>query len=60
MLVDAVERRFGVVEAMPQEFTLELLTDNGNAYITHETRGIARSLGLMECFWSSRQTPSST
>lgn len=46
MLVEAVERRFGAVETMPGECTLEFLTDNGNAYITHETRGIARSLGL--------------
>ncbi len=43
MLVEAVERRFRTVEAVPLERELEFLTDNGSA---HETRGIARSLGL--------------
>jgi putative transposase len=46
MLVEAVERRFGAVEAMPEQCTLEFLTDNGSAYIAQETRGIAKSLGL--------------
>ena len=46
MLVEAVERRFGMVEAVPLERELEFLTDNGSAYIAHETRGIAKSLGL--------------
>ena len=46
MLVEAVERRFGTVEAVPLEHELEFLTDNGSAYIAHETRSIARSLGL--------------
>lgn len=46
MLVESVERRFGAVEAMPQECELEFLTNNGSAYIAHETRGIAKSLGL--------------
>jgi transposase InsO family protein len=46
MLVEAVERRFGAVDAMPEAHELEFLTDNGSAYIAHETRGIARSLGL--------------
>ena len=46
MLVEAVERRFGAVEAIPHTCKLEFLTDNGSAYIAHETRGISRSLGL--------------
>ena len=46
LLVEAVERRFGTVEAVPLEPELEFLTDNGSAYIAHETRSIARSLGL--------------
>ncbi len=46
MLVEAVELRFGTVETMPQGFDLEFLTDNGSAYIAHETRRIAKSLGL--------------
>jgi putative transposase len=46
MLIEAVEKRFGAVEALPDGHTLEFLTDNGGAYIAHETRRIARSLGL--------------
>ncbi len=46
MLIEAVERRFGCVEAVPQGHELEFLTDNGSAYIAGSTRAIARSLGL--------------
>jgi putative transposase len=46
MLIEAVEKRFGCVEAVPDKPELEFLTDNGGAYIAHETRRIACSLGL--------------
>ncbi|KQW52426.1 hypothetical protein ASC81_06850 [Pelomonas sp. Root405] len=46
MLIEAVEKRFGAVEALPQGRQLEFLTDNGGAYIAGDTRAIARSLGL--------------
>jgi putative transposase len=46
MLIEAVEKRFGAVEALPAGYLLQFLTDNGSAYIAHETRRIARSLGL--------------
>ena len=46
MLLEAVGRRFGSVEAVPADHVLEFLTDNGAAYIAAETRRIARSLGL--------------
>lgn len=46
MLIEAVEKRFGAVEALPQQHTLEFLTDNGGAYIAEDTRRIARLLGL--------------
>jgi putative transposase len=46
MLIEAVEKRFGAVEALPAGYSLQFLTDNGSAYIAHETRRIARSLGL--------------
>ena len=46
MLIEAVEKRFGSVEAIPATHTLEFLTDNGSAYIAHATRNVARSLGL--------------
>ena len=46
MLIEAVEKRFGAVEAVPAGRVLQFLSDNGSAYIAHETRHIARSLGL--------------
>ena len=46
MLIEAVEKRFGAVKSIPADRQLEFLTDNGGAYIAHETRAIARSLGL--------------
>ena len=46
MLIEAVEKRFGAVEAIPEDHQLEFLTDNGGAYISQDTRRIARSLGL--------------
>ena len=46
MLIEAVEKRFGAVEAIPATHTLEFLSDNGSAYIAHSTRNLARALGL--------------
>jgi transposase InsO family protein len=46
MLIEAVEKRFGAVEAVPEGHLLEFLSDNGGAYIAADTRRIARSLGL--------------
>lgn len=46
MLIEAVERRFGHVEAIPPDHTLEFLSDNGGAYIAADTRNVARGLGL--------------
>nr|BCT98753.1 IS2 transposase TnpB [uncultured bacterium] len=46
MLIEAVERRFGAVEAVPVGHELEFLSDNGAAYIAADTRALARSLGL--------------
>lgn len=48
MLIEAVEKRFGAVEAMPTGHLLQFLSDNGSAYIAHETRRIARTLGLTQ------------
>ena len=47
MLIEAVEKRFGSVDSVPAGHVLEFLSDNGGAYIAHDTRRIARSLGLM-------------
>jgi transposase InsO family protein len=44
MLIEAVEKRFGDVDAGPA--SLEFLSDNGGAYRAHETHAIARQLGL--------------
>lgn len=44
MLIEAVEARFGSVEACPA--SLQFLADNGGAYRAHETHAIARQLGL--------------
>ena len=38
--------RFGAVEAVPAGHRLAFLSDNGGAYIAHDMRRIARSLGL--------------
>jgi len=46
MLIEAVERRFGTVEAIPADHELEFLSDNGGAYIAADTRSVARQLGL--------------
>ncbi len=46
MLIEAVEKRFGAVEAVSPEHALEFLTDSGGACIADDTRRIARSLGL--------------
>lgn len=46
MLIEAVEKRFGAVEAVPQDQVLEFLSDNGGAYIAADTKRIAKELGL--------------
>jgi transposase InsO family protein len=46
MLIEAVEKRFGDVDAVPGGHELQFLSDNGGAYIAGDTRAIARSLGL--------------
>ena len=46
MLIEAVEKRFGSVEAIGPNHSLEFLTDNGGAYIAADTKQIARDLGL--------------
>ena len=45
MLIEAVAKRFGAVEALPEGRTLEFLTDNGGAYTAHDTRRVARDPG---------------
>lgn len=45
MLIEAVEARFGSVDAKPTH--LQFLSDNGGAYRADETHAIARKLGLI-------------
>jgi putative transposase len=45
MLIEAVEKRFGAVEAIPTGHLLQFLSDNGSAYIAHDTRRIPRPPG---------------
>lgn len=40
------EKRFGAVDAIPPQRTLEFLSDNRGPYIAEDTRRIATSLGL--------------
>jgi len=48
MLIEAVEKRFGAVEAIPAGHLVQFLSDNGSAYIAHETRRIAAA-ALASC-----------
>lgn len=44
LIITAVESRFGHVNRLPD--TIEWLSDNGSGYIAHETRAMARDIGL--------------
>ena len=46
MLIEAVERRFGSVDAVQADHALEFLRDNDGTYIAAETRTLTRVLGL--------------
>lgn len=47
VLVQSMERRFGMVSHLPQR--IEWLTDNGSCYIAQSTRTFAKSLGFHVC-----------
>jgi putative transposase len=44
LIITAVESRFGRVNRLPE--TIEWLSDNGSGYIAHQTRAMARDIGL--------------
>jgi putative transposase len=44
LMITVVEYRFGPVNRLPE--TIEWLSDNGSGYIAHETRSLAREIGL--------------
>ena len=43
-MITAVEYRFGPVNRLPQ--TIEWLCNNGSGYIAHDTKSLAREIGL--------------
>jgi putative transposase len=45
MMVEAVERRFGLVNRLP--IPIEWLSDNGSCYVARETRRFASNLGML-------------
>jgi len=47
LMVESVERRFGLVDKLPQP--IEWLSDNGSPYIAGDTRALARYIGLVPC-----------
>lgn len=44
LMITAVEYRFGPVNRLPE--TIEWLSDNGSSYIAHDTKSLAREMGL--------------
>jgi putative transposase len=46
ILIEAVDKRFGSLQALPADHRLAFLSDNGSAYIAADTRALARSLCL--------------
>lgn len=47
LMVESVERRFGLVDELPEP--IEWLSDNGSPYIAAETRALSRLIGLLPC-----------
>jgi putative transposase len=47
LMIESVERRFGLIEKLPQP--IEWLSDNGSPYIAGDTRALARYIGLVPC-----------
>ena len=47
LMVLSVERRFGQINELAEP--IEWLADNGSCYTAHETRRIARDIGLVPC-----------
>jgi putative transposase len=45
LMIESVERRFGLVNRLP--LPIEWLSDNGSPYTAHETRRLAREIGLV-------------
>ena len=57
LIITAVQSRFGQVNRLPK--TIEWLSDNGSCFIAHETKAMARDIGL-EPRATPVQSPQST
>ena len=47
LMAEAIEARFGAVDRLPMR--IQWLSDNGPAYVAHETQRFARMMGLVVC-----------
>ena len=47
LMAEAMEARFGAVDRLP--FRIQWLSDNGPAYVAHETQQFTRTIGLEVC-----------
>ena len=47
LMAESIEARFGAVDRLPMR--IQWLSDNGPAYVAHETQKFARMMGLLVC-----------
>ena len=47
LMAEAIEARFGLVDRVPEK--IQWLSDNGPAYVAHDTRNFARMMGMEVC-----------
>ena len=47
LMAEAIEARFGLVDRVPEK--IQWLSDNGPAYIAHDTQNFARMMGMEVC-----------
>lgn len=44
LIAEAIEARFGLMDRVPEK--IQWLSDNGPAYVAHETQNFARMMGM--------------
>jgi len=47
LIAEAIEARFGLVDRVPEK--IQWLSDNGPAYVAHDTQNFARMMGMEVC-----------
>jgi putative transposase len=47
LMAEAIEARFGLVDRVPEK--IQWLSDNGPAYVAHDTQNFARMMGMEVC-----------